>query len=197
MNLIDVFEFLNRPFIVTLSSVILGGYLLNLVSTSMVRKNAIRDKAIDFLVKAGEDINQVSSRLFGYLRREETKPGESKIAREKILELIASRMGVKILSEAYLAQKDFFAKYQLILWELYGIREAIVSVSTEEKDAGIENIIAKVRHHQKVLAETWPMKEEEIVPEGAPPFDDIFIWTQMTVNRASSLLSAGLKSVLR
>jgi hypothetical protein len=188
------FDFLNQPFILTMISLTIGGFLLGLLSDRRARKDKIRDKAIELLTEIGENINEVSSLLYGPIRREEPLSQPHRTLNEKIGILISQRMGIRVRSEAFLKSNDFYGKYELLIWQLYRIRETLEAISKEDDP---NQAAAKVQKRINYLRETWPLKNESLDEDHKSPYRELFLWTQMIVNRAAYLLSSHLKSAVK
>jgi hypothetical protein len=190
----SLFDILNSPLVLTLLSLTIGGFLLGLLSDRRARKDKIRDKSIELLTEIGENINEVSSLLYGSIRREETLSQPHRTLNEKVGILISQRMGIQVRSEAYLESKDFYKKYEFLIWELYFIRNALESLS---KEHDFNQVTSKVQKRINFLHETWPLEDESLNEDHKPPYRELFLWTQMIVNRAANLLSSNLKSALK
>lgn len=188
-------EFLDKPIVVTLLSLTLGGYLLSLLSDRRARKDKIRDKAIELLTEVGSDVNRVTGSLFGYLRS-----GRVQIPRDSDLNramgnLFLKRMSIRVRSQAYLGSEDFSQKYDTLVWQLRRLMDAMGTLAGEDD---LDQVVADIRNRKKRLGDAWPLDEEEVRLESRePPFDELLAWTEMIVHRATHLLSTYLKSSLK
>ena len=190
----DIFAILNQPFILTLLSLTLGGYLFRLLSDHRARKETIRDKAIEFLTEVGENINSVISKLFWHINNEKPHVWKNEGLKKEIGELISNRMGVQVKSEAYLKNSDFYEKYVYLVWELYFVRGTIGELINEYD---LDQIMVRIRQRKEKLNETIPLEDEVLIQRGNQPYNEIASWTQMILNRAATLLSSHLKATLK
>ena len=91
-----IIEFINQPFFVSLLTITVGSYLLNLITDRRSRNDKLREKSIDFITNAGNNINNFYPRIYEQLRR-----GKVEISRaisEGLRDLFSTRMyklGVK------------------------------------------------------------------------------------------------------
>jgi hypothetical protein len=154
------FEFFNQPFILTLLSLAIGGFLLGMLSDRRARKDKIRDKAIELLTEIGENINEVSSRLYTPIRREEPLSQPHRILDERVGILLSQRMGIRVRSEAYLKSKGFYEKYELLIWQLYRIRNTLETISKEHDP---NQVAAQVQKRIDFLRETCPWKTNRLM----------------------------------
>ena len=189
-----IINFLNQPIILTFLTLTIGGYLFKWLGDRRARKDTIRDKTIELLTEIGQNINSATSRLFFHINREDPQVWQHKTLTERLDKLISNRMGIRVRSEAYLESPDFYKKYEYIVWELYYVRDTIAALS---KEYDLEQIMIKIQQREKSLNELIPLEDEKLNQRGKPPYSEIFIWTQMIVNRSAALLSSNLKAALK
>ena len=103
-------------------------------------------------------------------------------------------MGIQVRSEAYLQSKDFYKKYEFLVWELYRVRNTLESLS---KEYDPDQVIVQIQKRIDFLRESWTLEDEALNKDHKPPYRELFLWTQMIVNRAADLLSSNLKSALK
>ncbi|MGK2959536.1 MAG: hypothetical protein ACSLFB_14335, partial [Acidimicrobiales bacterium] len=148
MNLI--IDLLNQPIVLTLLSLIIGGYLLSLIADRRARKDKVREKAIEFLTEVGDDINIVASLIYEQLWTEDAQ--DSSILKEKIGVLFTKRISVQVKSQAYLNSEDFYRQYNLLVWEFEGVRYFLSKLETEDIP---EQIIIQIQKRRNRLNESW------------------------------------------
>ena len=85
----SIIEFLNQPIVVTLITLFVGSYLLNVIADRRSRKDKLRDKAVEFLTETGNDMNSAISIMYGHLEGHDSE-SDSKLveARTLLLEVL-------------------------------------------------------------------------------------------------------------
>ena len=53
----SIIDFINQPIVISLITITVGGYLLNLISDRRSMNDKLRDKSIEFITNAGNNIN--------------------------------------------------------------------------------------------------------------------------------------------
>lgn len=162
--------FLNQPIVLTVLTLAVGGYLFNALSNRRARRDKIREKAIEFLEEAGSDLNQILSRLFGVIRREELPLPKDILPFQKSGELYTKRFSVRIKSKAYLNSDTFWRKYDTLVFEL---RRIVVFLATHSHSDDREQLIGEIEACRVRLAETWTLKDEPLFDELDPPFQEL------------------------
>jgi hypothetical protein len=186
--------FLNQPIVLTVLTLAVGGYLFNTLSNRRARRDKVREEAIKFLEEAGSDLNQILSRLFGAIRREELPIPKDTLPFQKSGELYTKRFSVRVKSRAYLNSDTFWRKYETLIFEF---REILVFLATHSHSDDREQLTGKIEARRARLAEIWPLKDEPLFDELDPPFQELSWWAQMIWNRAVRLLSSSLEAVLK
>jgi hypothetical protein len=124
----SILDFLNQPIVLTLVTLTVGSYLLNLVTERRARKDKLREKTIDFLSEAGNNINQFLTHVYRQLRTNNIELDQA-IA-DGLKELHSKRIGIQVGSQAYLNSKDFPKQYYQLLDELGGV---VLCIDVAEK----------------------------------------------------------------
>jgi hypothetical protein len=188
------FVFLNQPFVLTIMSLTIGGFLVRLLSDRRARNDKIRDKAIELLTEIGENINEATSLLYGPIRREEPLSQPHRTLDEKIEILVNQQMGIRVRSEAFLKSNDFYVKYNSLIWQLSRIRDILEALSKEHDS---NQVAAQVQKRIDNMREAWPLNDESLKEDHISPYRELFLWTQMIVNRAVDLLLSHLMSSVK
>lgn len=183
---------LNQPFVTTLLTLIVGGYLFGRITERRARKDKIREQAIEFLEEAGNDMNWVLSRLYGRIRTKSF--GMDATIDEKRRELFTKRFSVRIKSKAYLKSDEFWEKYESLTFEIDRIVRFIGSHSTADES---EKLLAEIQRHQQRVVTDWPLTGEMLDSKRDPPWNELENWVMMVWNRAVLLLTRNLEAVMR
>ncbi|MCY7321555.1 MAG: hypothetical protein LH660_07085 [Phormidesmis sp. CAN_BIN36] len=188
--------FLSQPIIITLLSLLIGSYLFALLAERRAKREKIREKAIQLIEEVGNDLNAVFSRIIGRVRLGNFNIEKDSPLNEKRGLLFTKRFSVRIKSEAYLKNKDFWQKYDYLVFEIDKIITVMRSI-TELADA--QKIVQEIREHQQRLFHEWTIDEERYKhkPNASSPSDELEVWHRMIWDRAVWLLSTNLKAELR
>ena len=188
--------FLSQPIIITLLSLVIGSYLFTLLAERRAKREKIREKAIQLIEEVGNDLNAVFSRIIGRIRLGDFNIERDSPLTEKTGLLFTKRFGVRIKSESYLKNKDFWRKYDYLVFEINNIITVMKSI-TEVEDA--QEIIRKIREHQQRLFREWSIDEEKYksTSNASSLSDELEVWHRMIWDRAVWLLSTNLKAELR
>ena len=190
-----VFLFLNQPIIITLLSLAIGGYFLDVISDRRAKKAIIREKSIDLISEVGNNFNSVVSRIFGHIRTGNLKVKQDNKLKDRIGILFTNRLNVMVKSKAYLRSKDFAHKYETLVFELNDIYEYMDKLS---KDLGRENTISEILIHIQTLSNAWPLENENIFTNNVEPeYKELADWATMVSKRVRWLLSSYLTRVLK
>lgn len=188
--------FLSQPIIVTLLSLLIGSYLFTLLAERRAKREKIREKAIQLIEEVGNDLNAVFSRTIARIRLGNFNfEGDSPLTEKQGL-LFTKRFSVRIRSESYLKNKDFYQKYDYLIFEINKIITVMKSI-TEVED--VQEIIREIREHQQRLFHEWIIDGEryESKSNAASLSDELKVWHRMIWDRAVWLLSKNLKAELR
>jgi uncharacterized protein YukE len=185
----SIIEFLNQPIVLTLITLSVGSFLLNLIADRRSRKTKLRDEAIVFLTETGNDINSVVSTMHGYLEGHKSESYENLV--EGFNRLFAKRMSVQIGSQAYLDSEEFHQQYDRLVKEL----ERVAKYLDGEQESS-EQIISKIQERRNRLGKAWPIENETQRAPADKAADELMHWMDMIMNRTTHLLSNNLKLVL-
>lgn len=194
MSLERVIVFLNQPIILTLVTLAVGGYLLNIISDRRARKLKLQEKGIEFLEDVGNNFNAVLSKLAGIIRSGKISTTSISKLNDRIGILFKNRFSVRIRSAVYLKSNDFSRKYELLMWELRHIAEFLATIS---KSYQKDEIVTQIKEHQTRLAEMWPYTDKPSSQSFEPPYDELWAWRGMIWKRAIDLLSTHLQKTLK
>jgi hypothetical protein len=187
--MISILEFLNQPIVITLITLSIGSYLLNLIADRRSRKDKLREKAIEFLTDTGNDINSVISTMYGHLEVHNSERDLKLV--EGFTRLFAKRMSVQIGSQAYLNSEEFHQHYDRILREL----ERVAFYLDKARDSSEQNI-SKIQERIYRLGKAWPIEKEAQHAPASEPADELMIWMDMILRRTTHLLTDNLRSVI-
>lgn len=185
----SIIEFLNQPIVVTLITLFLGSFLINMIADRRSRKTKIRDEAIEFLAETGNDLNSVISAIHGQLEGHDTEGYMNLV--EGFTRLFAKRLSVQIGSQAYLGSEKFHQQYDRLLKEL----ERAAFYLDGEQDSS-EQIISKIQERRDRLGKAWPIENETLQPPADKPADELMQWMDMIMLRTIHLHTINLKLVL-
>ncbi|MGD2026542.1 MAG: hypothetical protein PVI99_01890 [Anaerolineales bacterium] len=155
-----IFYFLNQPIVLTLITLIVGSYLLNLVAERRSLRDKLRDQAIEFLTDASSHVGLLVPHIYEQLRTRNLKT-TARMA-EELRNLFAKRMSIQVGSQAYLKSEHFYRQYFQLLNEFPGVIE---SMQTLEKGEDAEKIMRRAKKHISQLLETWPLEGESLHPQ--------------------------------
>ncbi len=185
----SIIKFLNQPIVVGLKTLVVGSFLLNMITDRRSRKNRLRDEAIEFLTDTSNDINSVVSIIYGHLEGHNSASYSQLI--EGFTRLFARRMSVQIGSQAYLKSEEFHQQYNKLLGELEGVAVYL----TKEQDSS-EEIISQVKERRNRLRKVWSIENETQQVLGNELADELMHWMDMILNRTTHLFSTNLKSII-
>ena len=198
----SIIELLNQPIVVTLITLTVGGYLLNVITDRRSRKDKLREKAIEFLTKTGNDISSVISPMHAHLEGHRSESDLNLV--EGFTMLYAKRMSVQIGGRAYLNSEEFHLHYDTLLKELEGVavylsreqEQVAFHLSREQEQDSSEQILSQIRERRDRLGKAWPIENETPQAPANEPADELMLWMDMIRNRTTQLLSDNLKAVI-
>lgn len=185
----SIIEFLNQPIVISLITISIGSYMLDVITDRRSRKNKIREEAIEFLTEAGNDINSVISTMYGHLEGHKSE-SDLKLVGD-FTRLYAKRMKVRIGSQAYLKSEEFHLQYERLLSELEEVALYMIKVQDSP-----EEIILQIQEKRNHLGKVWPIKNETQQALANKPADELMFWMDMILHRTTNLLTSNLKSVI-
>lgn len=187
-----IIEFINQPFFVSLLTITVGSYLLNLITDRRSRNDKLREKSIDFITNAGNHINNFFPHIYEQLRQGkiETSPAIA----DGLRDLFSTRMSVQVGSQAFLKSDVFHLQYFKLLDELAAV---VVCISAHEQGGPTEETILKAQKHRKSLGESWPIPDDPPDSKSNQPVEELIMWMDMIVRRTTHLLTMNLKQVIR
>jgi hypothetical protein len=187
----SIIEFLNQPIVITLITLSVGSYLLDVVSDRRSRKNKLREEAIKFLTNRANDINSVISIMYGHLEGHSSERDLKLV--ERLTRLFAKRMSVQIGSQAYLNSEDFHQHYDRLLREL---EEVALYLARQQEQDSSEQTISQIQERRNRLGKAWPIENETQQAPANEPADELMLWTDMIRHRTTHLLSDNLRSAI-
>jgi len=185
-----LFAILNQPFVLTLLSLFVGGYLLSVIAERRSKKEKIRDKSIEFISDAGSYLYNFIPHIYEQLRQGQTKLTSS--SNDALRALYSTRMLVQVGSQAYLQSEQFYKRYFRLLDEL---REVFTTMTAIEKGNSSKEIVKKIRERKRLLMEYWPVPEETS-SQSENIIENLISWMDMINGRTAKLLSTTLKDVI-
>lgn len=187
-----IIEFINQPFFVSLLTITVGSYLLNLITDRRSRNDKLREKSIDFITNAGNNINNFYPRIYEQLRR--GKVEISPAISEGLRDLFSTRMSVQVGSQAFLKSDVFHLQYFQLLDELVAV---VTCISVHEQGSPKEETILKAQRHRKHLGESWPIPDDPPDSNSDQLVEELIKWMDMIVRRTTHLLTLNLNEVIR
>lgn len=188
--------FLSQHIIVTLLSLLIGSYLFTLLAERRAKREKIREKAIQLIEEVGSDLNAVFSRTIGRIKLGDFNVERDSPLTEKKGLLFTKRFSVRIRSESYLKNKDFWRKYDYLVFEINKIITVMKSIAEVED---VQEIIREIKENQQRLFHEWTVDEERYKSKSnaSSLSDELEVWHRMIWDRAVWLLSTNLKAELR
>jgi hypothetical protein len=186
-----IFDILNQPVVITLISLVVGGYLLNVIAERRTKTDKIREKSIDFINEVGNHIAGFTPHIYEQLRQGRTSLSPDGV--EAFRDLFSTRMSVQVGSQAYLKSKNFHLQYFQILDEFMKV---VVCMNELEQENNPEETVKKIRDHQKRLSESWPLPDETSSPNTKQPVEELIAWMDMIMRRATHFLTTNLNDIL-
>jgi hypothetical protein len=187
-----VFEFLNQPIVLTIVSLVIGSYLLNLIAERRSRRDTLKDQAIEFINDVAEHTNAFVVAIFGKLRPNRIELDET--LRKAISDLYSGRMSIEIGSRAYLKSEDFYQQYFHLLDEFGEVMGTFMRV---DQGAPHEEMITRVQTKYTKLEKSWPLAGEIHTEDPEALVDHLIIWMEMLSHRVTDLLTRHLNKVMR
>ncbi|MEJ2758312.1 MAG: hypothetical protein P8046_07505 [Anaerolineales bacterium] len=188
----SILAFLNQPIVLTLITLIVGSYLLNLVAERRSRRDKLRDQAIDFLTDASNYIGAIAPNIYAHLRtgKMETSPEMF----EGLKDLFTRRMSIQVGSQAYLESETFYLKYFRLMGEFPGVIESLRALEQGEDAAGV---MQRAKEHIERLQVQWPLEGEAIHPQTGEPVDALILWMDLVMHRMTDLITSHLEKAMR
>lgn len=178
-----MFDFISKLFLV-----IVGTGLFGYLSYRRTRRDAIRQKSIEFIDEVSNVLNKPLSMLFGQIRSLQIELDNDVI--NAIEDVFHFRLSVRIKSVAYLDSESFWHFYFDISNELRKLRDLYLHI----QDGETEGLALEVRSCWLDYAEKNGMKLSSNDGEGlVPPFDDFFIWNRAMFRITALYLSETTK----
>lgn len=187
----SILEFLNQPIVLTLITLLVGSFLLDLVAERRSRRDKLRNQAIQFLTEASNHIGELAPHIYEQLRtgKLETTPEMA----EGLKELFSRRMSIQVGSQAYLQSPEFSLRYLELLNEFPGVIESIRML---ERGGDVQEALAHIRRRISRLRETWPLPDEALHPQTGEPLDALILWMDLVMHRITDLITSHLRAVL-
>lgn len=186
-----ILEFLNQPIVLTLITLLVGSYLLDMVAERRSRRDKLRNQAIQFLTEASDYIGELAPHIYERLRTgnlENTPEME-----EGLKKLFSRRMSIQVGSQAYLQSPAFSRQYLELINEFPAVIESI-RILTQGGDAQV--VLAHIQRRSRRLRETWPLPDEALHPQTGEPLDALILWMDLVMHRITDLITAHLRMVL-
>lgn len=187
-----VLDFLNQPIVLTLITLIVGSYLLNLVAERRSRRDKLRDQAIQFLTEASNNIGMFVPHIYEQLRLGNLETTTEMT--EALKNLFTKRMRIQVGSQAYLKSEQFYRQYFQLIDEFPSVIESIQAL---EQGEDAEKIILRTQKHSKQLLENWPLEGESFHPLSGEPVDELILWMDLIMHRITDLISSNLRAAMR
>ena len=187
-----ILEFLNQPIILTLVTLTIGSYLLNLVADRRSRRNLQEDKAIEFLTEAGNIFNQASVAVFGKLRTNSIHVDDS--IEQALVKLYTYRMNVEVGSRAYLQSDAFYKDYFRLMDDYTFV--VLMMKQLHEQQVSSEEAVLLIQKHRGKLLDSWPLEGEITVPDGDTLIAELILLMELILHRMTDLLTSHLKAVM-
>ena len=150
----QVLGFLNQNIVVTMLSILLGGYLLNRIAESRARTQAAQTRILEFLETIGTDLNKAMTSLFREVRLGDLEDPESSKFMDDIASLFGKRFIVKIMSQTHMKNTTFSDKYVSLCRELREIGAMLLAIREGSTSDGPDAVAVK---HTEELDQTWPV----------------------------------------
>lgn len=187
----SIIDFINQPIVISLITISVGGYLLNLISDRRSINDKLRDKSIEFITNAGNNINTFFPLIYEQLRRGKIEISPAMVDGLRIL--FSTRMSVQVGSQVYLKSDDFHLKYFQLLDEI----AAVVNCISEYKEGNpSEDTVSEAQRYRQRLIESWPIPDDPPSSNDNQPVQALIIWMDMIVRRTTHLLTLNLKKVI-
>ena len=188
----SILDFLNQPIVLTLITLAAGSYLLDLITERRARAAKLRDKAVEFLIEAGNIIGRFQPHVYKQLRTGRVEVDQD--LSDAMKELFSQRMNIQIGSQAFLKSEDFYRQYHRLLDELAGVVTCMTELS---QGLPAEEVVMKIQQNSQRLIQSWPLAGETLDPSTGRPVDELIIWMDVIYHRITQLLSSSMKSALR
>lgn len=186
-----VIEFLNQPIVITLITLIVGSYFINLITERRARENKRRDAAVEFLTQAGNYIGEFVPHIFAQLRTRNIEWTPE--LEQGLKDLFSKRMEIQVGSLAYLKSEEFYKKYFQIMDEIPG---ALGFYKALLEDHSSNQFISEIRERRNQITRSWPL-EDENMPSSAPDaIEELILMMEAVLHRATALVVANLDRVL-
>jgi hypothetical protein len=187
----SVFEFLNQPIIITLITLIIGSFALNLITERRARQNKRRDEAVEFIRQAGNYIGEFVPHLYAQLRTRniEWTPELD----QALTDLFSIRMEIQVGSLAYLKSEQFYRKYFQLMDE---IPVALAFYQALLQDRPSDQIISEIRERRRQIIQSWPLQDENMPSSAPDAIEELILLMDVILHRATNLVVANLDRVL-
>lgn len=195
-----IFYFLNQPFILSIMTLLLGGYLFSKISDRRAKKEKIREQAIKFVDEVANDINSSLSFIAKQIRIKNFKIDRELLIEHTLDPLFSKKFTVRIRSKVFLIDDEFSKKYDDLTWEIDKLVNYIVDLPPDfwkdlEKKVQIKE---KIIENMKELDRKWPFHEKPGGKYGLDsPLHELMEWLGMIWRRANGLFVENLSKVIK
>lgn len=148
MNPECIWTLINKPIVVSIISVTLGGLCYSYISFRRDKRQKKSDKAIEFINETAKLINTPLSGIFGQIRYNCFM--ENKELLKDVSVLFTNRFNVKLKSKAYLNSDNFHKKYEEIMWEISNLTTIIT-----ESNKNSEKLLLEIGEKKIELEKLW------------------------------------------
>lgn len=187
----SILEFLNQPIVLTIITLLVGSFLLDLVAERRSRRDKRRDQAIQFLTEASNYIGELAPHIYERLRTGNLESTPEMAAGLKTL--FSRRMSIQVSSQAYLQSPEFAHQYLELLNEFPGVIESIQALETS---GDAEDILPHLQRRSDHLKDIWPLPGETLHPQTGEPVDALILWMDLVMHRMTELITSHLRAVL-
>jgi hypothetical protein len=190
-------NFLDRPFVTALLTLVLGGFALKFILQKRAERQSAIEKAVELLDDLSGELSVLFSRLFRCVYRcspEEFARYCAEIA-ERSSTLLRKRFSVNVKSKAYLGGGESLSRsYEDLLQELLRIREFIFNWPDGElRDISLKqwNEIKKRIEVNWRLEPNWEENLYLLIRD--PPYPYLYQWLSATWERSAKVMSRSLE----
>jgi len=186
---------LDHPLFIALVSVLIGSGLFGYLTYLRSKRDTIKNKAIEFLEDVSNDFNDVLLLIYSFIKSKndgkELSTTHYESLEKAIYRLFSKRMNVRVKSEAYLKNSNFWKIYDKSAWAIMDTKEVIKCISNVSEPSDIITIIdtynLDLANYMKIdINELEPIEVDKNL---SSPYYELMIRMRIVWNTICKLLS--------
>lgn len=182
-----VLKIISHPLLISLTSVCAGTGIIGLLNYRRVRRDAIRDKSLEFIEETSIGLNRPISMLYHHIRTQETKISQQ--LWDASGANFQMRLSVRVKGESFLGNPSFPKAFDQITHNLRYIMEHLEKIPNNPRIMEFQTLILE---RVKKLSIEWDLPFVESQEGLAPPYHALITWLDLVWARVVQMLNDGI-----